>query len=129
MKQKTPNDSPATPANTFEEALGTLQHIVQQLEQGELTLTESLAKYEEGIRCLRFCYTQLQTAEARIELLTHVDAEGQATTEPFDETAMTLEQKADTRGHRRSRPKRRKGQVGGEPDPPDREADAGPALF
>ena len=128
-KKKTPPDSPPPSAKTFEDALSGLQQIVQQLEQGDLTLTDSLAKYEEGVRCLRYCYGQLQSAEERIELLTSVDGEGQATTEPFDEATMSLEQKADTRGRRRSRPARSKKQAGGKSDSPDREGDSGPVLF
>jgi exodeoxyribonuclease VII small subunit len=128
-KKMSPDSPPPAPRQTFEEALGMLQQIVQQLEQGELSLTESLEKYEEGIRCLRYCYAQLQSAEERIELLTSIDAEGQASTEPFDEAAMTLEQKADTRGRRRSRPARRKEQAGGKPDAADCEDESGPVLF
>ena len=129
MTKKTPPDSPSSRPKTFEDAFGALQQIVQQLEQGELTLTDSLAKYEEGVRCLRFCYTQLKSAEEQIELLTGIDGEGQAITEPFDEAAMTLQQKADTRGSRRSRPTRRKPPEGGKSDSADRDDDSRPALF
>jgi exodeoxyribonuclease VII small subunit len=123
-KKKTKDEPPAT----FEAALEKLQRIVQELEQGELGLSESLQKYEEGIQCLKYCYGQLESAQQRIELLTGMDAEGQAQTEPFDETTMSLEEKADTRGQRRSRGTRRGPR---RPRPPEStESDPqGPALF
>jgi len=34
----------------FEDALSKLEEIVRKMEQGELTLDESLASFEEGIR-------------------------------------------------------------------------------
>lgn len=75
----------------FEEALEKLEQIVRELEEGEIGLEASLARYEEGVQFLRQCYGILQNAERRIELLTGVDANGQPTTEPFDATA-TVEQ-------------------------------------
>ena len=124
-KKRTDGDRAATPPS-FEAALEQLQRIVQELEQGELGLSESLQRYEEGIRCLKFCYGQLESAQQRIELLTGVDAEGQAQTEPFDEASMSLEEKADRRGQRRSRATgagRRRAA-----DSSDRD-DEGPVLF
>ncbi len=68
---------------TFEEALSNLERIVAELEQGSLGLEESLARFERGMRLLRRCYEVLQQAEQRIEIVTKVDAEGRAVTEPF----------------------------------------------
>ncbi|HEX9642219.1 MAG TPA: exodeoxyribonuclease VII small subunit [Candidatus Krumholzibacteria bacterium] len=64
-------------ANTesFEKALERLEGIVQKLEDGELTLEESLRLYEDGIRLSRLCHGQLEEAEGRIELLVK-DARG-----------------------------------------------------
>lgn len=61
---------------TFEVALGKLEGVVQQLEDGQLGLAESLAQYEQGVKLLRQCYDMLQHAERRIELLSGVDAQG-----------------------------------------------------
>ncbi|MBI3931881.1 MAG: exodeoxyribonuclease VII small subunit [Acidobacteria bacterium] len=58
-----------TTAPTFEEALRQLEEIVQRLEKGELTLEESLALYEEGIRLSRLCHAKLEEAEGKIEML------------------------------------------------------------
>jgi len=61
----------------FEEALKTLEEIVQRLERGELSLEESLTCYEEGIRLSRLCHTKLEEAERKIETLVK-DARGEA---------------------------------------------------
>lgn len=104
------SDSQSSPAGTgggaetvsFEESLGKLEQIVRQLEDGSLGLSDSLARYEEGLNCLRRCHEALGQAERRIELLTRVDERGEVETVPFDEQQMTLEEKAASRGKRRS---------------------------
>lgn len=58
------------PAPSFEESLGELQAIVSELEDGEIGLEASLARFERGIRLLRTCYSILESAEAKVELLT-----------------------------------------------------------
>lgn len=87
---------------SFEEALTLLEQIVRQLEEGQLGLSESLARYEEGVRCLKRCHQALEAAERRVVLLTAVDNEGVASTEPFDEEAMSLDEKKQARTRRRS---------------------------
>lgn len=94
-------NSPTSPS--FEESLAELQRIVNELEQGDLGLTDSLSRYEEGIRRLKVCYQQLESAERRMELLRRMDEDGRLVTEPFDDAQMTLEEKASARGARRSR--------------------------
>ncbi len=71
----------------FEEALERLEGIVHLLEEGDVGLDEALARYEEGVRLLRQSYNLLEKAERRIELLSGVDADGNPTTEPFDDRA------------------------------------------
>jgi exodeoxyribonuclease VII small subunit len=75
---------------TFEAALKQLEEIVQRLEKGELTLEESLALYEQGIRLSRFCHGKLEEAEGKIEMLLKdargepvLDAEGKPKAVPF----------------------------------------------
>jgi exodeoxyribonuclease VII small subunit len=86
---------------SFEEALTALARVVEQLEQGELGLSESLASYEQGVKLLKHCYGQLEAAERRVELLKGFDADGNAIVASFDEQAMSLEAKAAARGSRR----------------------------
>ena len=54
----------------FESALAELETIVKTLEQGELTLEQSLERFERGVKLSRFCHTRLEHAERRVELLT-----------------------------------------------------------
>ncbi len=89
---------------SFEEALARLESIVAALEEGQVPLAESLERYEEGVKLLKQCYQSLSTAERKIELLSRVDSAGQAQCEPFDDSASSLEEKAQTRSRRRSRP-------------------------
>ena len=51
----------------FEEALGKLELIVQELEKGELPLEESLGKFSEGVKFSQLCLTKLQAAEETID--------------------------------------------------------------
>lgn len=87
---------------TFEQALEALEQVVQELEQGELGLSDSLAQYEQGVKHLKQCFRQVEAAERRVELLKGLDDEGEPVTESFDEQAMSLEEKAASRGARRS---------------------------
>lgn len=67
----------------FEKALTDLEKIVEALEGGELTLDESLKKYEEGVRLTRACQSKLQEAEKKIEILTR-SLSGELKAVPFD---------------------------------------------
>ncbi len=61
--------SPDTTIKDFEAALGELETIVKKLEEGDLTLENSLALYERGVELSRFCHARLEDAEKRIEIL------------------------------------------------------------
>ena len=69
---------------SFEECFEDLETIVNKLEAGELTLEESLAEYERGIKALRRCHEILAKAEKRIEMLIR-DDEGKLAAVPFEE--------------------------------------------
>ncbi|MGQ0428498.1 MAG: exodeoxyribonuclease VII small subunit [Gammaproteobacteria bacterium] len=58
---------PATP--DFEAALAELEQIVQRLEQGDLTLEESLRQFERGVVLTRSCQQALRQAEQKIRVL------------------------------------------------------------
>lgn len=85
-KKQTPETDPAA-ATSFEAALGELQEIVSKLESGSTTLEESMQQFERGVGLLKNCYRVLESAEQRIEILTGVDRDGNAITEPFDASA------------------------------------------
>jgi exodeoxyribonuclease VII small subunit len=67
--KKVPAGSAADEAPGFEESLERLEGIVQELEGGELTLEQSLAHYEEGMRLSQRLTRTLEEAERRIERL------------------------------------------------------------
>jgi exodeoxyribonuclease VII small subunit len=100
-----PDTTPPTGQQpSFEEALERLDQIVHDLEEGQIGLAEGLTQYEEGVKLLKQCYQILERAERRIEVLSRVDANGNAATEPFDDGALSLEEKAQApRSRRRSR--------------------------
>ncbi len=54
---------------TFEEALGQLEELTRQIEQGEIGLEESITKYEEGMKLVQRCRDVLGKAEHKIEQL------------------------------------------------------------
>lgn len=67
---------------TFEEALARLEQIIEELENGELNLEESLKLYEEGIALARHCNSKLDEAQGKVEMLLNVE-KGVARTAPF----------------------------------------------
>ncbi|MCI0494757.1 exodeoxyribonuclease VII small subunit [candidate division KSB1 bacterium] len=54
---------------TFEETMEKLENIVEELERGDLTLEETLKKYEEGMRYSKFCMDRLSQAEQKLKKL------------------------------------------------------------
>ena len=65
----------------FEKSLGALEAIVHQLEDGELSLEQSLTAFEQGVKLTRECQGALEEAEQRVQQL--VNREGEATLETF----------------------------------------------
>lgn len=112
------NDQP-----TFEEALKELEETVRLLEDGQLGLDDSLARYEKGVKHLRRCHELLQQAERKVELLSGVDADGNPITKPYQDEDLSLEEKAQTRTQRRS-----SAQTPAKPQDP-RDMDEGSRLF
>ncbi len=58
-----------TSIKDFEAAIAELEATVKKLEDGDLTLEQSLVLYERGVQLSRFCHTRLEDAERRIEIL------------------------------------------------------------
>jgi exodeoxyribonuclease VII small subunit len=54
----------------LEEALDSLEEIVEVLEEGKMTLEESLDLYEKGMNLVKLCNSRLEGAQRRIECLT-----------------------------------------------------------
>ncbi len=59
----------AQPDAGFDQVLAQLRAIVEKLEGGNLSLEQSLAAFEEGVRLSRAGARILDTAEQRVEIL------------------------------------------------------------
>lgn len=119
-----PENAPEQQPLSFEDALAEIEDVVRDLESGQLGLQQSLARYEAGVSYLKQCHKALRQAERRIELLMGVDEDGNAETAPFDEEAMSLEEKRDSRSRRRSR-----NPAKSNPRPAEDDVDTQPGLF
>ena len=69
-RRKSSDDEQGAPPHTFEDALGSLEAIVESMEQEHLALEELVAHYEKGSALLVHCESILQSARGRIELIT-----------------------------------------------------------
>lgn len=58
---------------SFEAALEELESLVERMESGSLSLDESLAAFERGIRLTRQCQQSLSAAEQRVRVLLERD--------------------------------------------------------
>jgi exodeoxyribonuclease VII small subunit len=67
----------------FEEALQELETVVQRLEDGNLSLDESLALFEDGIKLSRLCSQRLDEAEKKVEILLK-NENGSLSRQPFE---------------------------------------------
>lgn len=70
----------------FEKALERLEKIVEELEDGNVSLEDSLKKYEEGVKLSAVCQQRLAQAEKKIEILTR-SLDGTLKREEFDPEA------------------------------------------
>jgi len=68
---------------SFEKALADLENIVEKLEKGGLSLNESLALFEKGVKLAKFLREELGKAEKKVEILLK-DEKGGIRTEPFN---------------------------------------------
>lgn len=60
---------------SFEEQMEELEKIVTELENGELNLDDSVAKFEEGIKISKECNKMLEDAQKRITILLNQNGE------------------------------------------------------
>ncbi|HYQ70607.1 MAG TPA: exodeoxyribonuclease VII small subunit [Gammaproteobacteria bacterium] len=76
MARKTPQEP------DFESALRELESLVEKMEQGDLSLEDSLKHFERGVILSRTCQQALKTAEQKVEILMQKNAREEIT--PFD---------------------------------------------
>ena len=89
-----PSDTPAVP---FEQALSELERILRELEDGTISLEESLARYERGVGLLRQCYGQLRDAEQRVKQLAGLAEDGTPDLRTFEHVSSIETAKASVR--------------------------------
>ena len=76
MPKKQPQSVP------FEQSLKELETLVEKMEQGDLSLEESLQHFERGVQLTRACQQALKAAEQKVEAL--LKKNGQEEVIPFD---------------------------------------------
>jgi exodeoxyribonuclease VII small subunit len=76
MAKKTPQEP------DFETALRELETLVEKMEQGDLSLEDSLNYFERGVKLSRTCQQALKTAEQKVEVLMQKNAREEIA--PFD---------------------------------------------
>ena len=64
----TPNDADTAPVS-YEAALKELEGLVQQMESGQLPLSDLLSGYQRGAELLGYCRAQLDAVEQQIKVL------------------------------------------------------------
>ena len=71
-KKKTPKDLDKL---DFESALKDFEGLVEQLESGEMGLSESLKHFEQGVKLSRHCHGLLDEARQKVTVLSQPDDE------------------------------------------------------
>ena len=66
----------------FETRLTELEKIVSDLEKGDLSLEDSVKKFEEGMQISKECNSILENAEKRITII--LESNGKIQEEDFD---------------------------------------------
>ncbi len=80
MKATSSNPQPVA---LFEQSLDELEQLVARIEQGELSLDDSLTAFERGMRLYKQCQGALDSAELRIkQVLEPEDLEIRGNVEP-----------------------------------------------
>lgn len=69
----------------YEASVTELESLVNRLEQGDISLEESLKLYESGVLLTRDCQDALQAAEQKVQML--IQQSGQSNLVDFDSNA------------------------------------------
>ncbi len=75
---------------TFETALKKLENITRKLENEDISLDESIALFEEGVKLVRFLQGKLNEVERKVEILVK-EPEERFKTEEFEEDSQNDE--------------------------------------
>lgn len=66
-------------ALSFEDSYSRLEQVIEKLEGGELSLDESVALFEEGMRLAQHCGQKLDDAELKVSQILSAVADHEAT--------------------------------------------------
>ena len=66
----------------FEESMQDLETIVEEMEEGELTLEDAMVQFEKGVKITRDCHKALQAAEQKVKIL--LEKQGEFELDDFD---------------------------------------------
>jgi exodeoxyribonuclease VII small subunit len=70
--------TPSESTPTFEASLSELEGLVARMEQGELSLNESLTEFERGMALVSHCEAALRDAELKVAGLLKARAQSSA---------------------------------------------------
>ncbi|WP_202076722.1 exodeoxyribonuclease VII small subunit [Caldalkalibacillus salinus] len=60
---------------SFEEEMAQLEHIVQQLETGEVPLEKAIELFQEGMSLSKNCHQKLEKVEKQVHVLLEEDGQ------------------------------------------------------
>ena len=89
----------------FEDALKKLETIVEELEDGDISLDESMKKYEEGVKLSHVCSKKLEGAQKKVEMLVKTDS-GNLEARSFDKEDALKEQTHAVKNVQARKPKK-----------------------
>ncbi len=69
MERKKKQTKDMTKNMSIEEQLQQIEQIASELESGNMGLEEALEKYEEGVRLVRGCASQIDRVQKRIKVI------------------------------------------------------------
>ena len=66
----------------LETSIAEINTLITQMEQGELSLEQSLERFERGIHLIKHCQKVLQDAESKVQIL--IQNNGQDDLQPYE---------------------------------------------
>jgi exodeoxyribonuclease VII small subunit len=88
-----PDSTPSDELPEFESALNELEELVEKLEDGELSLRDSLSCFERGVTLSKHCHRMLEQARQTVTVLSDPDDAGSE--QPFAHGQKMPEQSAE----------------------------------
>lgn len=82
-KKATTKKKKSSKTPDFETAMAELEALVETMEQGDLSLEDSLTSFERGIALTRDCQHALKTAEQKVKIL--IEKNGQSELADFND--------------------------------------------